>query len=237
MGLLWRTVAPRPLKKARRLVSPTQLIADAVQPKAVKQARRVAYRSLNPIEGLEGLAGDAALKARCKRKPSRRAAHRSSSQGTGILLLVIVGLVAVVAVVSGVSWAVSAAWNAAFSRGAPGPPAAVARHVGGEEYGVTLTGLRFSKVTCRWNGDHVQARFTVRNTTSSARVLTVSPEYKLPEGEHGASVNDYSEHRVGAHRSASVVANAGPPHDGSQIIEGQPQITECGPMVVEVETR
>jgi hypothetical protein len=59
------------MKKARRLVSPSQLIADAVQPPGVKSARRVAYRAMNPLQGLEGLAGDALVKGRRRSKAHR----------------------------------------------------------------------------------------------------------------------------------------------------------------------
>jgi hypothetical protein len=77
MGFIWRTLAPRPVKKARRLISPTQVVADAVQPRAVKRARRVVYRTVNPLEGVEGLAGDAVVKGRRRPKPKR-----SSTRGT-----------------------------------------------------------------------------------------------------------------------------------------------------------
>jgi hypothetical protein len=70
VGLLWRLLVPRKVKKVRRILSPTQLIADVIQPKPLKQARRIAYRSMNPVRGVEGLAGDALMGAKPTKKRS-----------------------------------------------------------------------------------------------------------------------------------------------------------------------
>jgi len=77
---LWRLFVPRKVKRVRRVLSPTQLISDALQPKPLKQARRVVYRSVNPVRGVEGLAGDALVRAtRTKKRtaPKKAAAKRA----------------------------------------------------------------------------------------------------------------------------------------------------------------
>jgi len=77
MGIPWRLLVPRKVKRVRRMLAPTQLIADAIQPKPLKQARRIVYRSANPVRGAEGLAGDALM--RTKRRKRRSAPNNSAA--------------------------------------------------------------------------------------------------------------------------------------------------------------
>jgi hypothetical protein len=219
-------MAPRPLKKARRMVSPTQIVSDAVQPKALKQARRAVYRTVNPIEGLEGLAGDAVVRGR--RRSSR--AKRTSNGAGGVL---IVFFVVAAVLLSVVWWAVSSTWHALFPAGAPSNDPVAGHVVAG--YDVSLRGLRFSDVRCAWAGDHVRVRMTVRNSFPTRRVVTVSPEYELDDGPHGSSSNDYAERNLRAKSAVSISADAGLPHRGSAVIDGQPPIKKCRPTIVAVQ--
>ena len=106
------------MKKARRLISPTQIVSDAVQPKALKQVRRGVYRTVNPVEGIEGLAGDLATKARPKagkrrkrKRPSVTQARQPASGNRdlilGLAVLVTVVVIFVGIVITLIAWVVS----------------------------------------------------------------------------------------------------------------------------------
>lgn len=75
MGLLWRLLAPKPVKKARRAIRkaahPVHTATRAVTPKPVKQLQRAAH----PVSWAEGKLEDAAanaLRGKPRQKPSRR---------------------------------------------------------------------------------------------------------------------------------------------------------------------
>jgi hypothetical protein len=76
MGILWRLLAPKPLKKARRSVRkvahPVRTASWALSPKAVKQLRRGAFRVAHPLEAAEFAAENVIVNAARDRKRGRR---------------------------------------------------------------------------------------------------------------------------------------------------------------------
>jgi hypothetical protein len=94
MGILWRLLAPKPLKKARRSVRkaahPVRTASWALSPKPVKQIRRGAFKVGHPLEAAEFAVENQIVGAvrGGKRRPSARkqtAAPRSTGaiQGYG----------------------------------------------------------------------------------------------------------------------------------------------------------
>jgi hypothetical protein len=53
MGLIWRLLAPKPLKKARRTVRKATHPVSLITPKPVKKARRALSTVAHPIEAVE----------------------------------------------------------------------------------------------------------------------------------------------------------------------------------------
>jgi|SRR6516225_330757 hypothetical protein len=53
MGLLWRLLAPKPMKKARRSVRKAMNPVSLVTPKPVKQVRRAFGTVAHPVEAVE----------------------------------------------------------------------------------------------------------------------------------------------------------------------------------------
>jgi HIRAN domain len=84
MGILWRLLAPKSLKRARRTVRraahPVRTVGWAISPRPVKQIRRGAFKVAHPLEAAEFAAENAVVgavrdKRRRKRsKPAPRAA-------------------------------------------------------------------------------------------------------------------------------------------------------------------
>jgi hypothetical protein len=78
MGLLWRLLAPKPVKKARRTITkaahPVHTATRAVTPKPVKQLQR----AVHPVSWAEGKAEDAAVTA-LRGRPSQKRSGRSGS--------------------------------------------------------------------------------------------------------------------------------------------------------------
>jgi hypothetical protein len=82
MGLLWRLLAPKPVKKARRTIKkaahPVHTAARAATPKPIKQLQRAAH----PVSLAERKLEDAtvnALRGKSKQKQSRRTGQRSAT--------------------------------------------------------------------------------------------------------------------------------------------------------------
>lgn len=72
MGLLWRFVAPKHLKKARRTVCRAANPLTLITPKPVKQVRHAVSTVVHPIEAMEyGLQNQVVRAARGGRRTSR----------------------------------------------------------------------------------------------------------------------------------------------------------------------
>jgi hypothetical protein len=72
MGLLWRLVAPKPLKKARRAVRKATNPLSLITPRPVKQVRRAVSTVVHPIEAVEyGLQSQVVHAVRGGRRKSR----------------------------------------------------------------------------------------------------------------------------------------------------------------------
>src|SRR3954454_1588986 len=75
MGLLFRWLAPKPVKKMKRQAAKAMNPMSAMAPKPVKQARRAARTVLNPGHAVGFAAENTAVKALkgCGKKRSKRA--------------------------------------------------------------------------------------------------------------------------------------------------------------------
>jgi hypothetical protein len=82
MGLLWRLLAPKPLKKARRSLRRVAHPIGALTPIPVKNVRRVVYTTAHPVSAasnaVERAIGDA-LTGKLRKRSSTKRATRSTS--------------------------------------------------------------------------------------------------------------------------------------------------------------
>jgi hypothetical protein len=93
MGILWKLLAPRSLKRARRTVRraahPVLTASWALSPKPVRQIRRAAFKVSHPLEAAELAVENAVVgslrggkRSRSKSKPAARAAPgRAAARG------------------------------------------------------------------------------------------------------------------------------------------------------------
>jgi hypothetical protein len=204
---------------------PVRNAKRAITPKPVRKLKRTAFTVAHPWEAVEGAAADAVLRRRAR---IRRTSKSSPRSGAGLIIgtLVVIGLIWVGA---------KAAWNAVFGPTVKrGPQSAVRgylRSATGGEY----AGISVARVWCRWNGNRVQVHLRVRNNTTHAVTITVSPHYVIKgHGSHGDSIEGYTDERIPARSYRSLLVDAGRPHGGDfgDIIGGQPAITQCSPDLV-----
>lgn len=78
MGLFWRLLAPKPLKKARRAMHPVSMLT----PRPVRNVKRVAAKTINPIGALGDAAENAVVHA-ARGKKRRRRGGSGTSRSTG----------------------------------------------------------------------------------------------------------------------------------------------------------
>jgi hypothetical protein len=82
MGILWRLLAPKSVKRARRTVRkaahPVRTASWALSPKPVKQVRRAAFKAAHPVEAAEFAAESAVVRAARGGKRRRGGAQRSA---------------------------------------------------------------------------------------------------------------------------------------------------------------
>jgi hypothetical protein len=64
MGMLFRMLAPRPVKKVRRLAHPVSMAT----PRSVKRAKMAAVNSANPVGGAKRAAKSATVRAVRKKR-------------------------------------------------------------------------------------------------------------------------------------------------------------------------
>jgi hypothetical protein len=85
MGILWRLLAPKPLKKARRTVRkaahPVRTASWALSPKPVKQIRRGVFAVSHPLEAAEFAAENAVVGSLRGGKRRRAPAGRTARPG------------------------------------------------------------------------------------------------------------------------------------------------------------
>lgn len=63
MGVLWRMLAPKPVKKLRRAAHPVRVVSRAVTPPPVLHARRAVWSVRHPVRRGEQAAADALVYA------------------------------------------------------------------------------------------------------------------------------------------------------------------------------
>ena len=83
MGMLFRLLAPKPVRRARRVLHPVSTVRRAATPRPVKQATSLAHGLLNPVDALGNAAENVvvdALSPGQRRRSSRSAANHGQAE-------------------------------------------------------------------------------------------------------------------------------------------------------------